>query len=176
MSLMKKVLLFICFLLFIECSEKDSISLFEFVDYSFSDGWRKNISVIINKDGDVVVLDDDYCRSKTYISFKLKKAEIDSIKMNISNLDMKNLHHTYIDNCDDCQYYNLLIKISNDTFRIFVRGTNNINTINVDNMINYMNQIVFNRINSQSEKDSLFISKIKSFNVIPSMDISKSIP
>jgi hypothetical protein len=137
------LIIFICF----SCSrfdKNDNKLSFEVIDASIYDGWTNVSSLKMFNTGKTYICVDKYNEPNLYFTVSVKGKELDSISKMADKIFKSHLDTLYKKGCEDCGYYNLIIKAENKNFKSYVDGrdfqNNNIKSMN--ELICYLENII----------------------------------
>ena len=169
---MKKTYFILLLLELIGCSEKKTDLSFNFIDYSYYNGWSTVYSLKIDNLGQAYMQMDDINDSRWFAKIEITPSVLDSLSILVNMIDYVNLDTLYKRNCTDCGYYYLIInKQESIPIKIFVEDTNNNDKklIKVNELSEYINS--FGRAIGLQLKSIQFESKTRDFYLIPTSQL-----
>jgi len=149
------------------CNQPQNKISFDYIDFSYSNGWSNYYSIKILPAGESFIMNDKLNNNKIYLAFKFDEKALDSLTKLVRKIYYLNLDTVYDKNCDDCQMYSIIIKYKDKKFRLFVNGIDDSNeSINfVNNLIHYVMNITGN-YNDSLNAIFKFESKTEQFSTL----------
>lgn len=116
---MKKIVLFCIIISTFSCISNINNSSFSNIDYSTNNGDRGIFSLKIDsRNNNVFIKGEDIFEGKYMLATKLSYEVIDSLNKIISKINFTLINTSYAaTNCQDCGYYNLIVKKDGEEFR-----------------------------------------------------------
>jgi hypothetical protein len=111
----------IALLIFMSCkSHKDKA--FDYIDFSYYNGWTDYYSIKILPTGESYVFNDRFKKGQTFLKYQFDKNSLDSIEKLTKLIHLLKVDTAYERNCQDCGMYNMIIKYKDKKFRLYVYG------------------------------------------------------
>lgn len=107
------------------CTNKDHS--FEYIDFSYYNGWTDYYSVKILPTGEFYVFNSSFKKGQTFLKYYFDKSSLDSIVKLTKLIHGLKIDTAYKRNCQDCEMYNMIIKYRDKKFKLYVYGIYNSN-------------------------------------------------
>lgn len=148
---MKAIIITSIFILCTSCIKQTQHNNIEFntIDISYSNGWDYPYTTWIDNKGNIVIFSDNQRQNK-FAYAKLPLYVIDSLFVLVKKTNFNGLDASYIQNCEDCRYYNIIINKNEVFFSLYVYGFENNNKLkDIDNLVYYIQDLTRQIVENQ---------------------------